>query len=319
MTVNTKSQSDIPSNASFMPYVLLALRNKGGSASVKSATEEVIRLMNIDKEAAERKRLSGANIVHHRVRWARYYLGETGYIDQRTASGTWTLTPWAMNRVSALDTDEGRAQFIKDTMQEYQILLNVKRRGIARDIQIRHKSTMPSMTEASVGQTTQQDESSEMIPYLPESFEENLAREDLKIVQNMSSPTFKELCFKLLDVTNHEDVRFFEERDTFSGYGYLPDEHHYIKVAFEGRWCADAGTIEQSSVGRLADAMKRMRASNGIFITNSEFAPDAHDVAASHEIKLIDCENVVRLIHEHNIDGSSRSVRYIDRESFGES
>lgn len=317
MTANTKSHGDIPSNVDFIPYLLLALHNKGGRASTKSATAEVIRLMNIDKEIAERKRPPGVKIVSFRIRWARQMLADTGYLDKDAPRGVWVLTSQAMDRVHELDTNESREQFIKDTEREYQILLGKKGKRAVRDGRIPPTAAMHPRAVASPAHNTQQHESSMAIPLPPESIEEKMTREDLEIVQNMSLRTFKELCIKLLDATHHEDVRFSGGGDTFSGHGYLPDGHHYIKVVFEARWCT--GAIERPLVNRLADSMKRMRASNGIFITNAEFSPDAHDAAASHGIKLIDCKKIVGLIHEHDIDGSSRSVKYLNRESFDES
>lgn len=128
MAIRTQLQAGVPANADFAPYLLLALHNKGGQANAEDVQDEVIRLMKFDKKIVDKDSQSDTKTILYKIHWARQILADTGYIDTETR-GVWALTSQAKKRISELNTDESRDQFVKEAMEKCLIFRKAKEKN----------------------------------------------------------------------------------------------------------------------------------------------------------------------------------------------
>ena len=91
--------STIPQYQAFFNPVLKALKNLGGSGSIKEIDNKVIESMNLSDEALEKlhnPETGNETEIEYRLAWARTYLKKYGLIDN-SSRGVWALTKKADN------------------------------------------------------------------------------------------------------------------------------------------------------------------------------------------------------------------------------
>lgn len=94
----------------WMPYVLDALREQGGSAAPRDVYEIVARLAKVPDEKRFAKMGGGALRFPNQVAWARKYLHWEGLVSS-PKRGLWMLTTEGQTR--KLTQEESRAIFLK--------------------------------------------------------------------------------------------------------------------------------------------------------------------------------------------------------------
>lgn len=94
----------------WMGPLLDILRELGGSASPREASDAIAEKMHLDAETRNALTKTGMERFHNQVQWARMYLVWEGYIDGGRR-GVWSLTPlgWKAN----LDYEQGHKIFLK--------------------------------------------------------------------------------------------------------------------------------------------------------------------------------------------------------------
>src|SRR5437016_5855526 len=90
MENNTKSQKGSEFVQWFGP-LLDALKELGGSAKPRIATDLVAKNLKVPISVLEEKTKTGVPRFYNQVAWARQYLVNAGFIDG-SIRGTWTLT-----------------------------------------------------------------------------------------------------------------------------------------------------------------------------------------------------------------------------------
>ena len=79
---------EIPAQARYMPMILDALRDLGGSAKASSVKDWVAtKLAESGKELPTGHLASGAPKFPNDLQWARFYLLNAGYLEPKAVSG----------------------------------------------------------------------------------------------------------------------------------------------------------------------------------------------------------------------------------------
>ena len=82
----------IPTHDSLMNPLIQALRELGGSASIKELNSKVVEIAGLTDEQMEVAHGNHRSEVEYRLAWTRTYLKAYGLIDNSTR-GVWSLTP----------------------------------------------------------------------------------------------------------------------------------------------------------------------------------------------------------------------------------
>jgi restriction system protein len=89
------SSQEIPAQARYMPMILDALRDQGGSAKASSVKNWISnKLANMGVDVPQETLSSGADKFTNDVQWARMYLVKAGFVEPKSNSGhgVWKLT-----------------------------------------------------------------------------------------------------------------------------------------------------------------------------------------------------------------------------------
>lgn len=302
----------VPSIRSFAPYVLLALRNKGGSAGKKFVVKEVVDLMKLGESVFEAKTRSGKKIdVERRISLAQRMLVDAGHIDKKTRSGAWTLTSLAQERLPGLSTDEGKEKLVRE-------ISNIPPGNL---IEIPgHKDPEKPRSPARV--YTRPDPHEGTPTKIDEVFaqtEAKLMQISMEVVQKMDSYAFEHLCQQLLQKIGYENVKVTRKSrdDGLDGHGHLKTGFSPINTAFQAKLRSKGNAkIGKTLIDQFAGVMRRKRIERGIFITNAEFSSGAYDAAADHGIDLIGGKQLVDMLIKYKIGNKKWCVDYLDKEFF---
>jgi restriction system protein len=86
------TKKDLPSYDKYFPYVVDALKGRGGSATIEEIEEDVARLMKLPEELlAIPHKNSSRSQFGYELAWVRTYLKRAG-MAENSARGVWTLT-----------------------------------------------------------------------------------------------------------------------------------------------------------------------------------------------------------------------------------
>src|ERR1039457_4898487 len=169
----------IKGQASFIkwiPLLLDALRDLGGSAESREASNWIANAVNLPPEELEKRNKHNILRFENQVHWARQYLVWEGLIDS-SRRGIWTLTP------------EGAKSHLTEEQS---------RKLVQRWVKIHsERKRAREKTEAVLSPTLEAEDKTvvEAESELPENTEEN---ELLLVLQSLSSDGFERLCKRLL-------------------------------------------------------------------------------------------------------------------------
>ncbi len=249
----------------WMPYVLAALREHGGSATPREVYDTVARLAKVTDEERYAKLNSGAYRYTTNIAFARQYLLWEGYLAS-PKHGLWMLTPKGQNET--LTKDEAGRIFYKWAD------FYAKRRQAA-------KSTEPAET--------------------PPTEAESHKEEILSYLQSIPPEKFERFCADLLRQLGMDEVEVTGGRGDkgIDGEGYLRvGPLVSTKVAFQCK--RYSGPVSAKEVREFQGAIGS-RAEKGIFFTTGYFPAGAREAArdtTSKPIELIDGDRLVELLEQ---------------------
>ena len=254
----------------WMPYILDALRELGGSATPREVYDAVARLANVPDEKRFAKLGSGSFRFPNQVAWARQYLIWEGLLSS-PKHGIWMLT--SSSQKVHLTYDEAHAIFKK------WVAIHAEKRAQAQESQPETADDQPSVESQSNG----------------------YGEELLLQLQALSPDSFERFCADLLKHLGLERVKVTGGTGDkgIDGEGYLPlGPIVTAKIAFQcKRYSGSVSSSEvQSFQGAVGDAEK------GIFFTTGYFTDSARDAArrpGCKPIELIDGDRLIELLEAH--------------------
>ena len=272
----------------WMPFVLDALREQGGSAAPRDVYEVVARLAKVPDDKRFAKMGGGGLRFPNQVAWARKYLHWEGLISS-PKRGLWMLTESGKSR--RLSHEEARRIFLKWVAIHADARNGLKKEPV---------SVEPEAQPESVAAPDEQ------------------YREDLlALLQAVAPPEFERFCADLLRHVGMEHVEVTGGAGDrgIDGFGYLKvGPLVTTKVAFQCK--RYAGAVSPKEVREFRGAIGT-RAEKGIFFTTGYFTDAARDAGRediSKPIELVDGDRLVDLLEEHEFGLRSTKTYEVDHE-----
>lgn len=268
----------------WMPFILDALREAGGSATPREVIDAVARLAKVPDDKRFAKLESGTPRFANQVQWGRQYLIWEGLLAS-PKRGLWMLTP--TGHAKRLSYDEARQIF------QRWVAVHAARRVAA-------KSSGPAEAPQPVAEP------------ISEPTPENYREEILARLQAVTSQAFERFCADLLRHLGmeHVEVTGGTGDKGIDGEGYLRiGPLVTTKVAFQCK--RYSGAVAAKEVREFQGAIGA-RAEKGIFFTTGYFTDGAREASRnimSKPIELIDGDRLVELL-EQNEFGLNETKTY---------
>ncbi len=178
----------------WMPYILDALRELGGSATPREVSDAVARLAKVPDEKRFAKLGGGGLRFPNQVAWARQNLVAEGFLTS-PKRGIWMLTP--LGQKTHLTSEQARQIFLK------WVAIHAERRAQAQS----PPPDTPENSDSSEGTT-------------PDGYQEEM----LSQLQAFTPAAFERFCADLLKHLGLERVEVTGGTDDkgIDGEGYLP-------------------------------------------------------------------------------------------------
>lgn len=262
-----KSQAEF---IQWMPYVLDAIREHGGSATPREVYDTVAVLAKVPDERRFAKLESGSLRYPNQVAWARQYLVWEGYLTS-PKRGLWMLT--SLGQSKDLSQDEARAIF---------------RKWVAI-----HAASRQTVTSFAANSTQ---------TLSPDPVPNNYKDEVLSYLQSIASQEFERFCADLLRHLGMERVEITGRSGDkgIDGEGYLRiGSLVTTKIAFQCK--RYSGAVAAKEIREFQGAIGS-RAEKGIFFTTGYFTDGARGAARdnpSNAIELIDGDRLIELLEQH--------------------
>ena len=311
--------TEMPDSRDFYIPLLLALHNLGGSSSKDEAVDGAFAFFDIDEKLFEPTTKGGDPIIINRIAFSRQQLNFAGYIDN-SVYGIWALTSKAKAIIPTLIeiSDVEKKKFIDEVEAKFKA--EQKRR---RKLKQKQEATKMTGAELSTVNLTGAELSNDRFLFFSKSSEElaeEKALEDLQSIKQMDPYAFERLCALLFKTVGYKDVGVTQKSGDggFDGFGYISFGLVRFKVAFEAKRHA-AGAIGPDKIRQFFGTMQRIKAEKGVFITTSDFSKDAKSEATDFGIELINGQQLIQLLQEHEIGYSKSKPRYdytIDKDYF---
>lgn len=278
------SPREIPSELSYPDLVwptVLAIREKGGSASIEEIEDSVSRRMNLSDEALAAPHTKGSRTeFQYRLAWVRTYLKKIGALNN-SARAVWSLTDYG------------------DKITEVE----------ARDV-FRRVNAEARANEEDHDASSEPEEANVAVPAENASWVDRL----LEIVGSISPDAFERLAQRLLRESGFTKVEVTGKSGDggIDGVGILRMNLVSFQVSFQcKRW---KGSVGASTVRDFRGAMVG-RADKGLIITTGTFTADARREATrdgAPAIDLIDGETLCELLKERRLGVNVRMVEEIE-------
>jgi restriction system protein len=277
----------------WMPSILNALRQMGGSGAARDVIKSVALLGNVSAEEQEVKNKGGALRFYNQVAWARQYLLWEGLLDS-TKRGVWTLTSkgWETN----LSTDSSRELFLK---------------WVKFHAQTKSKTKDDATLQNKDAETT--------APLSSDAFKIQHREVLIELLQNLSADGFERLCRDLMLEMGLSSVVCVGKKGDggIDGHGLL--ELNYIvtfRVAYQCKKYSSG--VGPSEIREFQSAI-RGKFDKGILFSTGYFTSAAEKQAAepgNEFIELIDGERLMELLEKLEFGLTPKTVYDIDPTFF---
>ena len=299
----------IPDNHALM-LPLLRLVSDCKEHPLRAVVETLAEEFALSSEERNELLPSGSQFVFaNRVGWARTYLKQAGLIDS-PRRGMCRITQRGLDFLQ----EKPRRVDVKllERFPEFLEFLNRRRD--------RESPSIPAFTES--GETPE-----DALAAAYQTLRAELEAELLQQVKESSPAFFERLVVDLLVKMGYggsrQDAGRAIGRSGDGGIdGIINEDRLGLDVIYiqAKRW---DGTVGRPEIQRFAGALQGQRARKGVFITTSNFSPDAEEYASriDSRIILIDGARLTRLMVDHNVGVSPvgvYEVKKIDSDFFTE-
>jgi len=262
-----------------------------------------------DEERAELLPSGKQAIFDNRVGWARTYMKKAGLLES-PKRGIIRITVRGHEVL-----EKNPSQIDNHLLEQFEEFLQFKETT-------REKKPKMPVPEIEIDMTPE-----ESLEYGYQRLQQDLSDELLSRVKRCTPRFFENLVVELLVKMGYGgSIRDAGEAIGKSGDegldGVIKEDRLGLDVIYiqAKRW---EGTVSRPEIQKFAGALQGRRAKKGIFITTSGFSRESHDYVSKidNKISLIDGEQLVQLMIEHNI-GVSTSAAYeikkVDSDYFEE-
>ncbi|MCF8296869.1 MAG: restriction endonuclease [Saprospiraceae bacterium] len=279
------------SQAEFVKWfgpLLDALRQLGGSAKPREASDKIAENLNLHDDKLDELLESGQSRHYNQVAWARQYLAWEGLLDT-SQHGIWTLSPKGEN--TKLTSEQAREIFLKWV-----------------DI---HRKAKQDKTEKEIIEEQEENE--------PEDIQLQNKPDLLQVLQSLTPSGFERICQRLLRESSFEKVVVTGQSHDggIDGYGTLElNPFVSFKVLFQCK--RYKGTVSRAQVGDFRNAMIG-RAEKGIIMTTGTFSSDAIKEAnrdGAPQVELVDGEKLVEMFIKVELGVKPRTIYEVDLPFF---
>jgi len=280
-----------PKFIKFIPPVVAALQELGGSGTPSEVRDIIIRDMQLSENELSETIDNGSSRFENQTSWARFYLVHAGYIGS-SKRGIWTLSEkgLAVEDTSSIDA----MQLFKDVRDKFE--KEKKKNNVVESDKI-------SPEDARLGASS--------------SYKKKL----LDKIKSMSPGGFERLCQRLLRESGFQKVVVTGKSGDggIDGHGILQiNSFVSFNVLFQCK--RYAGSVAVSHVRDFRGAMMG-RADKGIILTTGTFTQDSK-MEASRDgvppIELVDGEKLVEMFEELELGLIPRTVYEVDDDFFDE-
>lgn len=288
---------DIPSFKHFIKPAFDALRQLGGSGTIKEIDEKATALAEIpvhllDIPHVEEDGAQHGTEVGYKLFWARTYLKKDGYITN-SQRGVWTLT------------DLGRTT----TEIDPDVIVSRVRKANRK---------LTKKSEATVGRIVSGPE-----PEPSEEIEERWKSDLIDALVTMKPDGFERLAQRILREAGFEEV----EVTGRSGDGGIDGHGRLrlglvlsVKALFQCKRYTHTVPARdvREFVGALTNAKIKQGIFSGVFMATSTFSRGAQDEAKALDIQLIDIDDLIDLLKslEIGVKKVVKEVYEVDRHLF---
>jgi restriction system protein len=268
--------------------LLDALRQLGGSAKPREASDKIAENLNLHDEKLNELLDSGQSRYYNQVAWARQYLAWEGLVDT-SQHGIWALS--SKGESTTLTDEQSREIFLKWV-----------------DI---HRKAKQDKTEKKIIEELEENE--------PDEIQAANKMDLLQVLQNLTPEGFEKICQRLLRESGFEKVVVTGQSHDggIDGYGTLEmNPFVSFKVLFQCK--RYKGTVSRAQVGDFRNAMIG-RAEKGIIMTTGTFSTDAIKEAnreGAPQVELVDGEKLVEMFKRVELGVKPRTVYEVDLPFF---
>ena len=268
--------------------LLDALRQLGGSAKPREASDKIAENLNLHDEKLNELLDSGQSRYYNQVAWARQYLAWEGLLDT-SQHGIWALS--AKGESVKLTDEQAREIFLKWV-----------------DI---HRKAKQDKTQKEIIEELEENE--------PDEIQASNKTDLLQVLQNLTPEGFEKICQRLLRESGFEKVVVTGQSHDggIDGYGTLEmNPFVSFKVLFQCK--RYKGTVSRAQVGDFRNAMIG-RAEKGIIMTTGTFSTDAVKEAnreGAPQVELVDGEKLVEMFKRVELGVKPRTVYEVDLPFF---
>lgn len=274
----------------WMGPLLDVLRELGGSASPREASDAIAEKLHLNAETRNALTKTGQERFHNQVQWARQYLVWEGYIDAGRR-GVWALTPNGWK--TSIDVEEGHRIFLK---------------------WVAHHSARRKSKEDPIEQVASQI-SDETPPEI------GIAQNLLDVLRGLSPSGFERICQRLLREAGFDKVEVTGRSGDggIDGIGVLQiNPLVSFRVVFQCKKWSGSGSIPPKEIRDLRGAMDG-RAEKGIFIATGTFSAQARAEAecpGATPIELVDGDKLIGMFESLELGVRPKTVFEIDYPFF---
>ncbi len=268
--------------------LLDALRQLGGSAKPREASDKIAENLNLHDEKLNELLDSGQSRYYNQVAWARQYLAWEGLLDT-SQHGIWALS--SKGESTTLTDEQAREIFLKWV-----------------DI---HRKAKQDKTEKEIIEELEENE--------PDEIQAANKMDLLQVLQSLTPEGFERICQRLLRESGFEKVIVTGQSHDggIDGYGTLEmNPFVSFKVLFQCK--RYKGTVSRAQVGDFRNAMIG-RAEKGIIMTTGTFSTDAIKEAnreGAPQVELVDGEKLVEMFKRVELGVKPRTVYEVDLPFF---
>lgn len=267
----------------WIPPLLDALKDKGGSATPKEIREAIAKKMRLSESIlSERHEKSGQLRFDNQVYWAKQYLAWEGYVET-SKHGVWALTD--SGRKVSIDYDSA-------------LVLVKKWVGIHRDTRKKRASNIKTIANAELDDTTEDE------------VEKSLSL--LEIVQNTSPRGFEHLCGRLLREYDFESIEITNVSNDggIDGTAILK-LNPFVNMSVYFQCKKYKGTVPIAQIREFVGVLstEKRGVDKGIFITTGTFTSAAFEIEKNNTaLELIDGDKLVEMFEKAELGVKRRDV-----------
>jgi len=284
----TKRRSSQAEFVKWFGPLLDALRQLGGSAKPREASDKIAENLNLNDDKLNELLDSGQSRFYNQVAWARQYLAWEGLLDT-SQHGIWALS--AKGEETRLNDSQSREIFLKWV-----------------DI---HRKARKNKSEKEIIRSQEESE--------PDDIEPTKKTDLLQVLQNLTPTGFERICQRLLRESGFENVVVTGQSHDggIDGYGTLEmNPFVSFKVLFQCK--RYKGTVSRAQVGDFRNAMIG-RAEKGIIMTTGTFSSDAIKEAnrdGAPQVELVDGEKLVEMFKKVELGLKPKVIYEVDLPFF---